>query len=66
MKVEILGTGKITDAKIYSEFTDEEIDKYTDIPEIWDGNEIFVADDEGFYVYMYDEEIKVIADEVGR
>ena len=63
MKVKIIGTGTIIEAKRFKDFTDEEIKNNTEMPEMWEGDEIFIKNTDGeptSHLYMFDSEVEII------
>jgi len=66
MKVKVLETGEVYKAKRFKNFTKEEIQNETRMPEIWDENDIFIEKANGCcsFLYMYDDEIGIIEEEI--
>ena len=71
MKVRVLHSDKIVEAKRFKDFTHGEAENETGFPGMWNGDEIFIrrerrAGDGSYYLYMCDEEVEVIEESGGN
>ena len=63
MKVKIISTGKIVEAKRFKDLTSEEIKASTNSICLWDDKDLFVKfpdEKETWWDYMFDSEVKII------
>ncbi len=67
MKVMVIATGEVAEAKRFKGMSEEEVKSATNDPKLWKGNEIFLEPEDGGGVWrwMPEDEIEIIEDQDG-
>ncbi len=60
MRVKILKTGEVIEAKRLHQLTEEELKASVSCFSSWEGNEIFIHNKGNEWDYMFDDEVEII------